>query len=272
MDKLEKALEKARQERAGYTAAPTVSASSSAAQIRGIAPSASLPVGTLAIDPAVLESNRILAHRTMDPKADIFRLLRAQVLQTMHKHGFRTLAVTSPNYGDGKTTIAINLALSIALDVNQTVLLADLDLRKPSVHKYLGLEPQKGLTHYLAGQTTIPECLVRLPFERISILPAGFVQEKSSELLGSPQMGALAAELKSRYADRMVIYDMPPLLAQDDPLTFLPHVDAVLLVVRDGETIADEVKRSLEILSSAAVVGVVLNDQISLLSISKRRV
>jgi Mrp family chromosome partitioning ATPase len=185
--------------------------------------------------------------------------LRTQTLQAMEKGGFRTLAITSPNYGDGKTTIAINLAISIALDFKQTVLLADLDLRKPSIHKYLGLEPRAGLTDYLAGHAAIPDCLIRLPFERLTTLPAGQILDHSSETLGSPQMASLANELKTRYPDRLVIYDMPPLLAQDDPLAFLPHVDCVLLVVQDGVTTTDDIKRSLDILSNAKVIGTILN-------------
>lgn len=74
-------------------------------------------------------------------------------------------------------------------------------------------------------------------------------------------MAALASELKARYPDRIIIYDMPPLSAQDDPLTFVPHVDAFLLVVQDGVTKTSDVKRSLEILESATVLGTVLNNQ-----------
>lgn len=273
MDKLEKALHKARQLRAAHlSGAPSVvsaaaysPASSSAPRVKGVPV---VPSGTIVLDEEVLEANRILAHHPKDPKADLFRILRAQILQTMAKHGFRTLAITSSNYGDGKTTIATNLAISIAQDMNQTVLLADLDLRKPSIHTYLGLEPAVGLTDFLAGRAQIPACLMRLPLDRLTVLPAGNAMQQSSEVLGSPQMAALATELKTRYPDRLVIYDMPPLLAQDDPLTFLPHVDAVLLIVRDGVTATADIKRSLDILSSATVLGTVLNDQMSLVPAS----
>lgn len=264
MDKLEKALQKARQERAGVQT-PVVSGGQSL-KSSARAP-VSVPSGEVTLSPQVLEKNKIVGHLSKDPQADVFRLLRTQVLQVMAKHGFKTLAVTSPNYGDGKTTIAINLGLSIALDVNQTVLLADLDLRKPSAHRYLGLEPTYGLTDYLAGRADIASCLLRLPCERMSLMPAGESLDQSSEMLNSPKMGALADELKARYADRMIIYDMPPLLAQDDPLAFLPHVDAVLLVLRDAVTPVQDVKRSLDILSSATVIGTVLNDKLGLMPV-----
>ncbi|MGE4351995.1 MAG: CpsD/CapB family tyrosine-protein kinase [Bdellovibrionales bacterium] len=258
MDKLEKALQKARALRETTVSVPStksLEAKGGPSNLSGV------PVGTISMSEDVLEENRVLAHRLRSYEADLFRLLRTQVLQTMGNHHFNTLAITSPNYGEGKTTIALNLAVSIALDLKQTVLLVDLDLRKPSLHRYLGLNPELGLTDYLAGRNELSECLLRLPFERLTTLPAGRQLEQSSELLGSPQMSALAAELKSRYPDRMVIYDMPPLLAQDDPLTFLPHVDAFLLVVQDGVTRAQDVKRSMDILSQANVIGTVLNNR-----------
>jgi capsular exopolysaccharide synthesis family protein len=250
MDKLEKALEKARQQR---------NAEPRRAMPQGkILPS--FPPSDVTIDEEYLERNRIIAYRNRSAEADLFRILRTQVLQTMSKLNFKTLAITSPNYGDGKTTIALNLAVSIALDLKQTVLLADLDLRKPAVHAYLGLRPAFGLTDYLIHDTPLPDCMVRLPFDRLAMLPAGKLLENSSETLGSPKMAALADELKSRYPDRFIIYDMPPLLAQDDPIAFLPHVDAVLLIVQDGVTRKHEIKRCLDVLEHANVIGTVLNN------------
>jgi len=261
MDKLEKALQKARVERQ-QTLSPLAFGNKKAED--RVVSSSTLPESFVELSEVVLESNRIFAHHTRKPAADIFRLLRAQVLQAMSKHKFKTLAITSPNYGDGKTTIAINLCISIAQDLNQTVLLADLDLRKPSVSSYLGLKTTLGLTDYLLGTARVSDALIRLPFERMTVLPAGQKTDHSSETLGSPQMASLAMELKLRYPDRLVVYDMPPLLAQDDPLAFLPHVDAVMLVVRDGITRAADIKRSLTILEAANVVGVVLNDAYAL--------
>lgn len=212
------------------------------------------------VDESLLEKHRILAHRVRSPDADVFRILRTQILQIMNRSGFRTLAITSPHYGDGKTTIALNLAMSIALDLKQTVLLADLDLRKPNLHEYMGLDPEVGLSNYLLRGASLKECLVRPAFDRLNTLPAGPAIDYSSEILGSPKMAVLAQELKSRYPDRMIIYDMPPVLAQDDSNAFLPHVEAVLLVVRDGVTHTEELKRCLDRLSNANVIGTVLND------------
>lgn len=252
MDKLEKALEKARQQRNEISEVPRACAMPSARS--------STTSKTCKLSENKLEENNIIAHRPHCKEADVIRLLRTQVLQAMNKENHRTLAITSAVHGEGKTTLALNLAISIAMDMNQTVLLVDLDLRKPCVHKYLGLNPSSGLTDYLIGNTSIPDSLLRLPFERLAILPSGNVFNNSSEILSSPKMDDLAHELKTRYPDRLIIYDMPPILTQDDSIAFIPHTDAVLMVIKEGGTRQDDVKRCLDLLRNAHVIGTVLND------------
>ncbi len=260
MEKLEKALEKARlQAGLGTPYVPTDSKLFGNG-LETIAPNITQNSDLPLPSEDIFESNRIVAHRTRSPEADAFRILRTQVLQTMKNMGYKALAVTSPHYGDGKTTIATNLAISIVMDLKQTVLLVDLDLRKPNICKFLGFETPTGLSDHLLHNAPIASCLVKLPFDRLSLLPAGKPLELSSEVLGSPKMAGLARELKTRYPDRLVIYDMPPVLAQDDPIAFMPHVDAVLLVVRDGLSKTEDIRRSLEALSNANVIGTVLND------------
>lgn len=207
-----------------------------------------------------LEQHRIIAHRTRSKQADIFRILRTQILQVMEQADLKTLAVTSPHYGDGKTTMAMNLAVSMALDPKRTVLLADMDLRKPGVTTYLGIGSALGISDHLMDDRPVADCILRTSFERLSILPSGKAVENSSEILGSVRMAALAGELKARYRERIVIYDMPPILAQDDPIALLPNVDAVLLVVNEGVTKVEDIRRSMQALSRANVIGTVLND------------
>ncbi|SEH32633.1 AAA domain-containing protein [Magnetospirillum fulvum] len=264
MDRLEKALQKARSQRE----AALQESNAAAARELPVSPDASAPA-TLEIRPKrsadvllsdeVLERNRIVARMARSAEADIFRLLRTKLLQAMNRSNLRTIAITSPTYGDGKTTIAVNLAMSLALDVKQTVLLVDLDLRKPMVHRFLGFEPKVGLGDYVQNDAPVHDCMVKLPIDRLVVLPISAPIENSSELLGTPKMIALANELKTRYADRIVIYDMPPLLAQDDVITFLPNVDGVLLVARDGVTRTDDLKNCLHSLGDSNVIGTVLN-------------
>jgi capsular exopolysaccharide synthesis family protein len=266
MDRLEKAMEKARLQREQSignggktrqtTSVPTHPsknyASNNLALVR--------PAEILSIAEAHLVDNLVVAHHLRSPQADIFRILRTQVLHIMNQSDFKTLAITSPQYGDGKSTIALNLGLSIALDLKQTVLLVDLDLRKPTLDKYLGLGNKLGLTDYLVRDVPLNECLARLPFDRLSVLPGGKALDNSSEVLGSPKMAELAHELKARYHDRFIIYDMPPVLAQDDSIAFLPQVDATLVIVRDGVTRVNDLKTCMRRLLHTNVIGTVLNN------------
>jgi protein-tyrosine kinase len=258
VDRLEKALQKAREERERVVAGPGTAAIP-------VAPEAADAVKTrrshlIELTDQALEQNRVVARMAHNPNADIFRILRTKVLRHLTEANLTTVAVTSANHGEGKTTIAVNLALSLALDVKQTVLLVDLDLRDPSVHRWLGIEPELGLSDYFQNDAPLADCLVDPRIERLKVLPVHQPLEMSSETLGTPKMAKLANELKTRYPDRIVIYDMPPLLAQDDVIAFLPHVDSVLLVVREGITHAEDVRQCMNVLDGANLIGTVLNN------------
>lgn len=207
----------------------------------------------------LLEKNRIIFGNQDSSATSAYRMLRTQVLQKMRENDWRSLAVTSVGAGEGKTVTAINLALSLARGVNQTILLVDFDLRRPSVHRMLGYEPEKNLSHFLFGNTPLPEILFNPGIERLVILPCGEPIENSSEMLSSPQMVALVEELKTRYPERILIFDLPPLLATDDPLAFSPYVDAFLLVVEEGKTIQDDLVRAVGLLGDSPILGAVLN-------------
>jgi len=263
MDKLEKALQKARAQREIELNRQVLEQARAESEYNAAHEAMATPPvvsNTLKIDESYLERYHVVAHHTRSKEADIFRILRTKILNVMSQSGFKTLGITSPNYGEGKTTVALNLAVSIALDLKQTVLLIDLDLRKPNVAAYLGIEASLGITDYFTDDIPISQCLLRPSFERMTILPAGHATDNSSEVLGSPKIADLAHELKTRYADRLIIFDLPPALAQDDPIAFLPNVDAVLLVVDDGVTTRDEIKQSLHVLAGTNVIGTVLNN------------
>ncbi len=208
---------------------------------------------------AFLRERRVVTATLRDPHADRFRMLRAQVLQRLDSCAGSTLGVCSPNPQEGKTLTAVNLAVSLAMDVNHTVLLVDLDLRQPSLSEYFGLNDNFGLSDYLSGQSELSDCLVNPGITRLVLLPAGRALHNSSEMLSSPKMVQLAQELKTRYPDRLVIYDLPPLLASDDSMVFLPQIDASLLVVQEGKTRAGEIRRALDLLGDSNLLGTVLN-------------
>jgi protein-tyrosine kinase len=257
MEKIQKALDKARASREGPSQ-PLLQ--HPAAADGAVAPAIAYSrTRVVQADPKLLIARRVVAHANGQPLADRFRILRTQVMQKLAVAGHRTLAVTSPNADEGKTFIAVNLALSLAMIPAQTVLLVDLDLRRPGVHRCFGIEPKVGVTDYLLGNVPLADCLVNPGIERLVILPVGASLGASSEVLSSAKMLGLAKELKERYADRIVIYDLPPLLVTDDALMFLNQPECCLLVVAEGETQISDIERSLELLQSARVIGTVLN-------------
>jgi protein-tyrosine kinase len=210
------------------------------------------------VSAATWADNRLVAHLN-DRNADLFRILRTKVLQPMRENGWRTLAVVGATAGVGKSTIAANLALSIALDANQTVLLVDADLRKPRVATYFGVSPTKGLGDYLSGDVPIEDVLVNPGVERLVLLPSCGSYSNSTELLSSRKMADLVTDLRSRYESRLVIVDLPPLLASGDALSFLPQFDCALLVVENGGNTAAELTEAKRLLQKTNMLGWVLN-------------
>lgn len=253
MEKIQRALEKARRERE-RSLSPVLAAGG----IRTPAPGPSVtkmhPVSL-----EVLKAQRVVAGLNEIECADAFRMLRTQVIQRLTASKASTLAITSPGAGEGKTLLAANLAIGLSRFANQNVLLVDLDLRRPAVHSTFGLPCTAGVTDHLLHDAPLSDCLINPGMGRLVLLPCGAGSDMSSEILSSPQMANLAAELKSRYSDRIVLYDLPPLLATDDALVFLMHVDACLLVVEQGATSKEEIERCLELLQDYNLIGTVLN-------------
>lgn len=209
--------------------------------------------------PEVLRRNRVLGMDDSPAVRQAYKMLRTQVAQRLRLNGWNSLIVTSPDAGAGKSLTAVNLAVALASEVNHTVLLVDLDLRRPSIARHFGYTPEVGLRDYLLDDEPLGNILFNPGIDRLAILPGGKPYDESSELLTAPKMVRLARELKSRYDGRIVIYDMPPLLQCDDVTAFAPNVDAALLVVEEGKTRKDELTRAVEMLHEIAVIGTVLN-------------
>lgn len=207
----------------------------------------------------VLSENRLIAGNRSDPRATSFRMLRTQVLHAMRENGWNSIAVTGPTSGIGKSLIATNLAISISFEVNQTVLLVDVDLRNPTLHKYFDFEPDHGLLDYLQGDVDLKDLFVNPTFKRLVLLPGRSTTSGSSELLSSPRMVSLVKDLKSKYQSRIIVFDLPPLLHVDDAMVFLPNVDSTLLVVENGKNTQSEVHKSMRLLAGTNLIGTVLN-------------
>jgi len=214
---------------------------------------------TVELDLAELRENRVLLGSENDGATRAVKMLRTRVLQRMVGNNWNALAITSPGPGQGKTLTAVNLAISLAREVNYSVLLVDLDLHNPSVHRYFGYAPEYGLEDYLRESVDLPQVLFNPGIQHLVVLPAKSALPNSSEVLSSLQMHALVGELKTRYPSRFVLFDLPPLLSVDDALSFAPYVDAVLLVLEEGVTTKDEVAHALDLLRKTEVLGTVLN-------------
>lgn len=252
MDRITKALQRARQERGIVSG-----------RGRSLVPAEITYTKTRKVDPypGWLRQNRITTGEAQDDYARAYKVLRTQVSQRMRQHGWKTLAITSPGPGEGKTLTAINLSINLALESNHTVLLVDADLRQPSIHTYFGIEVEKGLRDHLLEGVPIEDILIHPEIHRLVLLPGSTPLINSSEMLSSPVMLQLVHELKRRYPTRLVIFDLPPVLTTDDVLAFAPYVDSALLVVEEGKALRDEVTRAVELLqrSNQNLIGTVLN-------------
>jgi len=206
-----------------------------------------------------LRQNRVIAGINSDKRAEVYRQLRTKVRQILDKNGWNTLAITSARENAGKTLTATNLAIALSREVSHTVLLVDLDLRDPSVHKALDVKVEHGLVDVLSGKAEVEDVLINPGFPRLVVLPGRALGHYSSELLSSPAMKELVLDIRHRYPSRVIIFDLPPLLCNDDALLFTPTIDAAMLVVEEGVTTADELHRCEELLSSTQLIGTVLN-------------
>jgi Mrp family chromosome partitioning ATPase len=209
---------------------------------------------------AHLESMRIVSHNKDDLRARSFDMLRTQVLQTMDNSGWQFLAVTSPTAGCGKTVTACNLALSIARLPERSVLLVDLDMRKPKVADYLGIKQDFGLLSVLQGRQNLSDAIVQVGIEReqLLVLP-GEQTNASSEWMASPTVATLLQTIKREFRSRIVILDLPPILTGDDVLSILPQLQSVLLVAEAGSSSVSEVRACTKHLKATPVVRVVVN-------------
>lgn len=215
---------------------------------------------SLHIPEAVLRERRIIAGFGGGQFVDAFKILRTQITHRMRDKGWNVIGVTSPGLGEGKTLTAVNLAISLAMDVTQSVLLVDANLQSPTIHEVFDLGPSEGLANYLLDDTPLEDLLIHPGIGRFVLLPGGRAVPHSAEALTSPRMIALVEELKHRYHSRIIMFDLPPLLHTSDVLAFTPYIDALLLVIEEGHTKAEDVERALSLVKhSTPVLGTVLN-------------
>jgi Mrp family chromosome partitioning ATPase len=277
MERLRKAMERARAERQQRLIQPQFTPSPPAPANRE---RPTQPVGEadgtrihpqyrrtarLSFDPYSLLNGRLLRIED-DPGlasvhegvADAYRVLRTQLLHRLRAKSHRTLAITSPGRCDGKTTTALNLAINLARDIEQNVLLVDFDLKHPSLSRYFTHRGSPGAIDCLAGQAELEDVLIDPGIERLTILPGGARIRHAPELGSSPCIAPLVEALKRHRTDWLILFDMPPLFASDAVVAALRHVDAVLLVVADGRVSRKELADAQARLGEQCI-GMVLN-------------
>ena len=168
--------------------------------------------------------------------------------------------VTSALPGEGKTFCAINLAISIALEMDRTVLLVDADVAKPSVPQALGLEADKGLMDVLLDRRVdLADVLWKTDIGRLTLLPVGTAHKHATELLASDAMRGLLHEMAERYHDRIIIFDSPPLLAASEAGVLASQMGQIVVVVESGKTSEAALKDALGRIDSSRVAGLLLN-------------
>ena len=214
---------------------------------------------TISVDREWLRANRVITEGRDDPIASAYKVLRTRIRQTLQANGWTTLGVTAAREGSGKTLTALNLAISLARDVNQTVLVVDLDLRRPQLGKYLIEGEMPGLSDFLVGRAAVSDILLDPGIDRLAVLPGHEPIRNSSEALSSPKLVKLVEELKRRCPDRIILFDLPPLLVGDDVMAFCPNLDAVLLVAEEGHTTRDDLRHAYALLKQTHIIGTVLN-------------
>ncbi len=221
---------------------------------------AAAPARTFALDRESLRQRRVIFPDEPGLAAEAYRMLRTQLLQRVRQRGARVIGIASPADGDGKTLTAVNLALALAAEPNQTILLVDMDLRRPNVATLLGIPESRGVESVLRGEIGVDEALWRPEGrERLAIMPTAALGTSSSELLAGERTRAFLQEIRTRYTDRLVVLDLPPVLLTDDVLTLSPLLDGILLVIAEQRTRREDLQRTQSLLGSVPQLGSVLN-------------
>jgi protein-tyrosine kinase len=210
---------------------------------------------------AHLDATRIVAHDASYESGRYYDMLRTLVLQTMDENGWQILAITSPTAGCGKSVTACNLAMSIARLPERNVLLVDMDLQKPKVAEYLGIDAKCGLLSVLQGRVGLSNAIVRTSIaqNRMLVLPGEVCKSGSAEWMASQAMATSLQALKRDFRSHVIILDMAPVLIGDDVISVLPQIESILLITSIGASTLPDIKECQKHLKSTPIVRVVVN-------------
>lgn len=261
MEKIQSAIAKARAERDSITVGVGPVATAAPLNAEPAAPGTTqawAALKPLQLDAARLRDNRIVSFAG-GHEAVSFDVMRTKVIQQMRANGWRRLAITSPSASCGKSTIALNLAFSLARQPELRTILLELDLRRPSLAAILGISGKGSFSQVLEGRAAFADVGVRYGDGLAIATNAGPLRNPAEMLHGSSVPAALTA-IESQYAPDLMLFDMPPMLVSDDAMAFMGQVDAVLLIAAAETTTVKEVDAcERELASQTNVMGVVLN-------------
>ena len=211
-------------------------------------------------DKNAIDKNLVSLFNPESVEAEQFKILRTNLLFPTAGAAPRSLMVTSALPGEGKSFVAANLAVSVALHVNRSVLLIDCDLRRPSIHRQFGFGDTPGLSDFLSRGVDLPSLLLKSGVEHLTILPAGRPPANPSELLSSERMDDLLKEVSARYHDRLIIIDSPPPRLAAESGALARQVDGILVVVKYASTPRDIVAELIDKLGPGKVLGAIVNN------------
>lgn len=218
------------------------------------------------LDLGTLEAQGIVTpHGPRTATADQFRVIKRPLIAnamgkgaSQIKHG-NLIMLTSALPGEGKSFTSINLAMSIATELDNTVMLVDADVARPSVLRMMGLAPSPGLLDVLEGEATVPDVLLRTNVDKLTLLPSGTPHPRATELLASDAMRDLLDDMANRYPDRIIIFDSPPLLLTTESRVLASHMGQIVVVVNAGRTLQADVQHALSTIEACPVKLLVLN-------------
>ena len=210
---------------------------------------------SIELDFTRLAENRVVSMIPDAPEAEYYKVLRTNIQQRTRENKWNTIMITSVHPDEGKTLTSINLAITFAKEFNQTVLLVDCDLKRQKIHQYLNFSFEYGIIDYIVEDRPLKDLILWPNIEKLTLISGGKTIANSSELLGSPKMKALVREIKNRYADRFIIFDVPPVLSGADAITFSQMVDCILMVVEEGRTSIKEIKKALEMIPTEKLIS-----------------
>jgi receptor protein-tyrosine kinase len=198
--------------------------------------------------------------------AEEFRIIKRPLIANAFGQGTarvkngNMIMVTSALPGEGKSFCALNLAISMAMEMDRTVLLVDADVAKPRILEYLGLHADQGLLDVLQDKDLkLSDVLIKTNIAKLTVLPAGRTYKRATELLASAAMTRLVEDIGNRYSDRIILFDSPPLLATSEASVLATHMGQVVLVVEAEKTSQEAVREALSHLQSCELVATLLN-------------